>query len=453
MSMSPHLAPRLVPFHSQTSRFASGESTPRAFLEACIERIETLEPSIGAFVTMDLKAARLASDASSARWKDGKPLSAIDGMPVGVKDIIETADLPTQMGSPLYDSYQPRFDAASVSGLHELGAVVVGKTVTTEFASSQPRGTRNPWDTRRTPGGSSSGSAASVGAGMLPVGLGTQVVGSIVRPAGFCGVVGYKPSIGAINRGGSMDFLSQSCTGTLAASLEDAWLTARLIAGVVGGDPGHAPLDGPEAPPPPVRPQSVGLLHTSGWDLASDAAKADLERAIAELRAAGIRVETRKTLPELDALEQVLPEAEPVTRDINAWEWRWPLNVLAARDKAALSPSMQERAMAMNRLTAAHYKAQLQRREEIRALHAKLIGSVDALISLTAPGAAPIGLDSTGNPIFVVPGSLLGVPVVTLPLLRDAGLPVGLQIIGYRHRDAALFSLAAWLRGAVTASA
>ena len=436
-------APTMAPYHENTAAFRDGTRTPRDFLEACIERITELEPSVGAFVSLDLDAARAASDQSSARWAAGTPASPIDGMPVGIKDIIETADLPTKMGSPIFEQYRPWFDSASVSALREAGAVVVGKTVTTEFAATQPRGTRNPWDLARTPGGSSSGSAASVGCGMLPAALGTQVVGSIIRPSGFCGVVGFKPSLGALNRGGSLDLLSQSCTGVLAASLGDAWLTARAIAERVGGDPGYAPLAGPDAPPAPRRPTCVALLRTDGWAIATSDAKAELLRAAEALRAAGINVISADDTPDIAALEAALPEAEPVTRTINAWEWRWPLNVFGRRDHAALSPSIQERMEAMARLTADDYVRALQRREEIRTLHARLLAHADCAISLTAPGAAPVGLGSTGNPIFVVPGSLLGVPVVTLPKLADGGLPLGLQLIGYRGRDADLFALAA----------
>ena len=259
--------PQRRPFLARTKDFADGQDSPIVVLADCLAEIALREPSVGAFTTLNLVAARAAAEASTARWKAGKPLSAIDGMVVGVKDMIDTADMVTGMGSPLYDGYTPRFDSASVQGLRAAGAVVLGKTVTTEFASLQPRGTRNPWDASRTPGGSSSGSAAAVGGGMLCGALGTQVVGSILRPAGFCGAYGFKPSIGGINRGGSLDFLSQSVTGTIAATLADAWAMARVIAGQVGGDPGYPGLVGPPTLPAPARPARLALLRTPGWDL------------------------------------------------------------------------------------------------------------------------------------------------------------------------------------------
>jgi Asp-tRNA(Asn)/Glu-tRNA(Gln) amidotransferase A subunit family amidase len=168
-------------------------------------------------------------------------------------------------GSPLFVGCRTGRDAASVAALREAGAVILGKVVTTEFAASEPRGTRNPWDRERTPGGSSSGSAAAVACGMVPAALGTQVVGSILRPASFCGCVGFKPSVGRINRGGSYDYFSQSCTGVLAASLEDAWLVAVNIAARAGGDPGYPGLQGPAEPPAPRRPRTLAVLQTSGW--------------------------------------------------------------------------------------------------------------------------------------------------------------------------------------------
>jgi len=177
-------SPQLLPFFSAAAAFAAGGDTPRAFLERCLERLAEYEPTVQAFVCHDIAAARSAADRATERWRAGRSLSPIDGMPIGIKDIIETVDMPTGQGSPLWEETRTGRDAASVAALREAGAVILGKTVTTEFASSEPLGlTRNPWDPPRTPGGSSSGSAAAVGCGMVPAALGTQVVGSIIRPA------------------------------------------------------------------------------------------------------------------------------------------------------------------------------------------------------------------------------------------------------------------------------
>jgi Asp-tRNA(Asn)/Glu-tRNA(Gln) amidotransferase A subunit family amidase len=444
--------PTLAPFFVRRSEIDMHAVTPRDILERSLELIEQWERAVGAWVVLGVEAARVAADRSTARWKSGQPLSPIDGMPVGVKDIIDTADLPTQMGSPLYDNYRPRFDAATVSALRAAGAVILGKTVTTEFASTEPRGTRNPWDARRTPGGSSSGSAAAVATGMVSAALGTQVVGSTIRPAGFCGCYGYKPTYGAINRGGSLDFLSQSCTGVIAASLADTWLVAREMASRVGGDPGYPPLIGPRLPPAARRAKTVAVLETPGWAVTTDAARAQLDRAVRALRDAGIGIITRRDEPQFDALETALHEAEQVTREINSWEWRWPLNVLCERDADSITPATRERRRFAEAMAPEDYVRLLARRDEIRHLHAQLIGRIDAAITLTAPGAAPLGIHHTGNPIFVLPGSLLGVPAITLPKLRDDGVPLGLQLLGFPGQDAALFEIAADLDSCVPAT-
>ena len=215
---------------------------------------------------------------STARWRAGKPLSAIDGMPVGIKDIIETVDMPTEMGSPLFAGWRSEKDAACVRALRDAGAVILGKTVTTEFAASEPRGTRNPWNIAHTPGGSSSGSAASVAAGIVSAALGTQVISSTVRPASYCGCVGFKPTVNALNRQGSHDYQSQSCTGILGASLEDVWQVAHEIVARVGGDAGTPGLQGPDKAPAAKKPRSLAVLETAGWDAASAGAKACLAR-------------------------------------------------------------------------------------------------------------------------------------------------------------------------------
>ena len=256
MNAGDALTPRRRPFHSATADFASGVDSPREFLERCIAALDAWEPKIAAFVALDLAAARAAADRSTGRWLAGKPLSPIDGMPIGVKDIIETIDMPTGAGSPLFDGFRSGRDSASVAALREAGAVILGKTVTTEFAWMEPRGARNPWDQTRTPGGSSSGSAAAVAVGAVSVGLASQVLGSILRPASFCGCFGFKPTVGAINRGGSHDALSQSTHGPIAASLADAWRVAYEVSRRAGGDPGFPGLYGPPTLPSPLKPRA-----------------------------------------------------------------------------------------------------------------------------------------------------------------------------------------------------
>jgi len=441
--------PQRRPYVSRTASFASGADSPVLVLEECLAEIGQREVEVGAFTTIDAAKARASAAASAARWRADKPLSVIDGMPVGVKDMIDTADMVTGMGSPLFDGYRPLFDAASVQGLREAGAVIVGKTVTTEFASSHPRGTRNPWDLRRTPGGSSSGSAAAVGCGMLCGGLGTQVVGSILRPSGFCGAYGFKPSVGGINRGGSLDYLSQSVTGTIAASLADAWAMARVIADRVGGDPGYPGLIGPLTLPPSRRPVRLALLRTAGWPTLAAPARASLEAAVDRLRSVGVAVLTPEDNLALATVEEATADALEVTMGINAYEWRWPLGSFVARDGSVLSASALERHARSHTMTQAEYATLLTRRDRARTTYAELSEQVDAVISVTAPGAAPVGLETTGNPIFVVPGSMLGAPGVSLPLLDDGGLPLGLQVLGFPQKDTKMLAVAGWIEEAL----
>ena len=431
--------------------FKSGKDTPRAFLERCLASVEEFEPVVGAFVHLDIDAAVAAAKLSSERWRRGQPLSRIDGMPVGIKDIIETIDMPTQCGSPVFEGWHSGRDAASVAALRQAGAVILGKTVSTEFAATVARGTRNPWDPQRTPGGSSSGSAAAVASGMVSAAIGTQVIGSILRPASFCGVVGFKPSIGAINRGGSHDGLSQSAHGPLAASLQDAWIVAREIANRAGGDPGYPGLYGPEEPPPPRPAKRLALLETSGWSVAEPEARAAFEAAVEKIRAAGVEVVDRRSHAGIAALETALERVMLVSRQINGWESIWPLNTYRAKDPSKVSDVMLARLAEAEAMTLDDYRALLVEREHIRGEYAKLEAHCDAAVTLSAPGPAPLGLASTGNSVFNVPSSLLGVPAISLPLLSVDGLPLGFQAMGYLHGDAALFSAAAWLRDLLTA--
>lgn len=437
--------PEMRPFHPATAAFESGGDTPRAFLDRCLQAVRELEPDVGAFVHMDVEAAIAAAERSTERWRGGKPLSRIDGMPIGVKDIIETADMPTQMGSPIYANWRSGRDAASVAALREAGAVILGKTVTTEFAATVPRGTRNPWDARRTPGGSSSGSAAAVATGMVSAALGTQVIGSILRPSSFCGCVGFKPTIGAINRGGSHDGLSQSVHGPLAACLDDAWIVAREIADRVGGDPGFAGLNGPSEVPSARAPARLAVLETAGWTVAEASAKAALDAAAARVEAAGVEVIRRAGHQGIAQIESSIAPAMQVSRRINAWETVWPLNTYRALNPDKLSPVMLERSAEGDAMSLDEYRALLGERERVRASYARLSETFDAVLTLSAPGPAPIGLESTGNPVFNVPATLLGVPALSLPLLSVDDLPLGLQVIGFHDADAALFSVAAWL--------
>ena len=425
-----------------TPDFAAGKDSPAAFLERCLTDLDAREPQVQAFVCHDAHNARALADAASRRWKEGRPLSPIDGMPIGVKDVIETADMPTGMGSPLFAGWRSGRDSASVKALREAGAIILGKTVTTEFATVHPGPTRNPGDFARTPGGSSSGSAAAVAAGMVSAALGTQVVGSILRPASYCGCVGFKPSVGAVNRGGSHDFCSQSVQGVLAATLGDAWQVLTEIVARAGGDPGWPGLAGPTSLPSRRTPRTVAVLETPGWSDASEAAKAALHDACTALAAGGVSVLHRFDRPEIEAVERALAETQRLTRVINTWESRWPTNIYRERDAAKLSQHMHQRLKEAEGMTIDDYRDALHRRAAVRRTYEALSGIADLCITLAASGAAPIGIESTGNPVFAAPSSLFGVPALSLPLLEDESLPLGLQALGFEQRDADLFGYA-----------
>jgi Asp-tRNA(Asn)/Glu-tRNA(Gln) amidotransferase A subunit family amidase len=441
--------PTLRSYLAATADFVSGGQSPRQFLEGSLELLAQWEPRIGAFVATDLRAARAAAEQASERWRAGRPRSAIDGMPIGIKDIIETVDLPTQMGSPLFDGWRSEKDAASVRALRDAGAVIIGKTVTTEFAASEPRGTRNPWNTAHTPGGSSSGSAAAVAVGILSAALGTQVIGSTIRPASFCGCFGFKPSVNALNRQGSHDYQSQSCTGILGASLADVWQVAHEIVARVGGDAGTPGLQGPDTLPAAQKPRRLAVLETAGWDDAPIAAKQRFNECVMRLRATGIEIRTRHNDDKVAALETDLFHAAELSHRCNGWETRWFFRTMRDRDVAKLSRNALERAEKYEDLTLADHRADLTQRARVRAVHAELAANCDACIALAAPGGAPEGLTSTGSPEFAVPASLLGVPALSLPVFEVGGMPLGLQVIGFFDRDANAFAIASWIASAL----
>jgi len=445
-AMQEQTKPVMRSYLAAARNFASGKDTPLQFLERSLALFEVWEPRIDAFVRTNLLEARAAAERSAERWRAGNPRSPIDGMPIGIKDIIETVDMPTEMGSPLFAGWRSEKDAASVRALRDAGAVIFGKTVTTEFAASEPRGTRNPWNTAHTPGGSSSGSAAAVAAGVVSAALGTQVIGSTIRPASFCGCVGFKPSVNALNREGSHDYQSQSCTGILGASLEDVWQVACEIASRVGGDAGTPGLQGPDVVPPARKPRRLAVLETAGWNSASAGAKAELDECVKRLKSAGIEIRTRHNDDKVAALETDLVNAAELSHRCNGFETRWFFRAMRDRDATKLSRNIMERSQKYEDLTLAEHRADLKERTRVRSVHAELAADCDAAIALAAPSGAPEGIGFTGNPEFAVPASLLGVPA--LSLFAVGGMPLGLQVIGYFDRDAEAFAIASWLTSA-----
>lgn len=435
----------LTPYQAETKKFQAGTDTPRDYLERTIARLEETEPRLRAFASLAIPRARIAADMASRRWKAGTPLSPIDGMPIGIKDVIETFDLPTAMGSPTYDGWRSGRDAASVFALRDAGAVILGKTKTTEYAGSYPTDTRNPHDYERTSGGSSAGSAAAVGAGVVPAALGTQVMGSIIRPSSFCGAFGYKPTVGGINRGGSHDYQSHSCIGVIGASLEDMWATAHAIVERAGGDPGAMGLVGTRELNGPARPATLVLFETPGWNSATEQARAGLMARVDALGKQGVRILSRHDDARVRDLETALTDIRELGLDIFGFESRWPANSAMYQDRLGLSPLIHDRMQRAAALGLEGYRARLERRAALRAQFEAIAREVDAFITLSAPGAAPRGIQWTGDPIFNVSASVLGAPAVSLPVLADDGMPLGLQLMGAQHRDQHVFETAQWV--------
>ena len=247
----------------------------------------------------------------------------------------------------------------------------------------QPRATRNPWDLTRTPGGSSSGSAAAVAVGAISVGIGTQVFGSIVRPSSFCGCFGFKPTVGAINRGGSHDALSQSTHGPIAASLPEAWQVAYEISRRAGGDPGYPGLYGPPTCPAPSKPRRLAVLETDGWAVATAAAKEALQAASAKLKSAGVTLLSRHENEKIAAVEDAIHDARELSHNIIAWESRWPLNTYRARDMSKLSQPMHDLSVRAEALTLDDYRRDIKERDRRRAVYQALAEEFDACLTLS----------------------------------------------------------------------
>ena len=321
MTYSPQLFEPLT-FFDMTPRFRDGSDTPRAYLERCLAVIADREPVVKAWVVLNPSGAREAADASTERYRRGRPISSIDGMPIGIKDLIETKDMPTGHGCAAFAGNYPRRDSAIVRALRDAGAVILGKTVTTEMGGAFPGPTTNPFDPGRTPGGSSSGSAAVIGACMVPAAIGTQVGGSLIRPASYCGNCGLKPTMGALHRGERQGY-SQSHVGVHAGSLADMWHVAMEIARRAGGDPGHPGLFGAPDLCPALQPARLIVMETAGWAGLDAETREGFDRILAALRDAGVEVLSATDDPLIEAFEHGIAEAKGITTDICDWENRW----------------------------------------------------------------------------------------------------------------------------------
>ena len=451
--MIPYADYKPLTFHDAARRFTDGNDSPRAYLERCLETIAAREPVVKALTALNESGARAAADASGARWKAGKPLSLIDGMPIAIKDLLETKDMPTEMGCAAMKGNFPKRDNAGVWALRQAGAVILAKTVTAELGGSHPGPPTNPFDPKRTPGGSSSGSAAAVGANMVPAAIGTQVGGSIIRPAAYCGNFALKPTQGGINRGERLA-TSQSTHGPHAGCLEDMWQIAIEIAKRCGGDRGALGLMGPDTLPAAIKPNRLIVLQTEGWPELDAASKAAFAELLSRLRAAGVTLIHRTDHPLVEALEQAIANGRAICNGVTSWENRWYQRGILDNAPGGISARGQATLKRAETMTPDEYRANLLLRQHAQLAHMAVASLADAAITLSCPGPAPIWSGDvpgqplaprpTGDFVFNAPSSMLFAPVVTVPLMSVGGMPVGAQLMGQQHEDARMAGLARW---------
>jgi Asp-tRNA(Asn)/Glu-tRNA(Gln) amidotransferase A subunit family amidase len=422
--------------HIRDGRIKSAE-----LVHDCIARIDEVEADVGAWTFLDRDLAMRQAEAADLHRMQGKSLGPLHGVPIGIKDILDTNDMPTELGSPVWAGRTPRRDAFAVARLRADGAIILGKTVTTEYAYFHPGKTRNPHDHARTPGGSSSGSAAAVAAYMVPGAVGTQTNGSVIRPAAFCGVVGFKPTHGLVPRSGALT-MSRSLDqiGVFTRSVEDAGLLAESIVGFDEEDPDTRPVSRPPfaavaASEPPLPPR-FAFVKSPVWDQADPVTR----------EAFGALAETLgEAVSEVD-LSPGFARAVDFHRIVMEVEMSHNLK----RDYEKFGDRLSEKLRSLIERGRGHrgvdYMDAVAAAAPLYASLDEVFNEYDAILTPAAPGEPPVGLESTGNPIFCTIWTYLGTPALSLPLLQsEAGLPIGVQIVGRRGFDARLLRTGRWL--------
>jgi len=422
-------------------RLASGALKAVEVAKATVAHIEATEPDVGAWAWFDPDYVMGQAEILDNYRASGRAVGPLHGVPVGVKDIIDTAKIPTENGSPLDAGRVPTNDAYIVGRLKQAGAIIAGKTVTTQLAFMDPGKTRNPRNLKHTPGGSSSGSAAAVSAGMVPLAIGSQTGGSVIRPAAFCGVVGFKPTYGAIPRTGMLaQAPSLDTVGVIAQTVEDAGLVAQNLFGFDASDKATSFAPAPNLfevakSAPPVRP-TLAFVRQPAWELADDETKSAFKELTEFLGEDCLEVGLPNAFTEAMIGQRHIQLAE-LTKSYYSYARRGA-DQLGARLTAAMKDG--------NEISARDYIAALDWSEILNAALDEIFDRFDAIITPAAPGFAPEGYLNGGDPAFNGLWTMCGVPAVTIPVLEAGnGLPMGVQVIGRRGDDGRTLRTARWL--------
>jgi Asp-tRNA(Asn)/Glu-tRNA(Gln) amidotransferase A subunit family amidase len=419
----------------------AGRTTATELVEDCLARIDEVDADIQAWAFLDRDHVRAQAQALDLRRAQGDAVGPLHGVPIGIKDIFDTSDYPTEFGSPLWAGRTPRHDAAAVARLRASGAIIMGKTVTTEYAYFHPGKTRNPHDRERTPGGSSSGSAAAVAAHMVPGAIGSQTNGSTIRPAAYCGVVGFKPSHGLIPRTGAL-LLSRTLdqVGTFTRTVEDAALLAESLAGYDPDDPdtrpvAHPPFVAVAASEPPLPPR-LAFVKSPVWEHAEPVMQEAFGELVEALGEAAVEVDLGASFGRALDFHRTVMEVEMAHNFHRDYE----------RGRSQLSGKLCQLIERGRTYPAVEYTGAVAAIPALNRGLDELFNEYDAILTPAAPGEAPLGLDSTGSPIFCTLWTYLGLPAITVPLMRsEAGLPLGVQLVARRGNDARLLRTARWL--------
>ena len=418
-----------------------GAVTSEQLVQACLARVREAEPQVQAWQHLDEEHARAQARARDLDRSEGHPTGPLHGVPVGIKDIIDTCDMPTEDGTVLHAGRMPTRDAAVVAALRAAGAVIMGKTVTTECATYSPGKTRNPHNAAHTPGGSSSGSAAAVAAGMVPLALGSQTNGSVIRPASFCGVYGFKPTHGLIPRTGILK-LSRTLdhVGVFARSIDDVALVAETLVGSDVDDPDTRPraaiqfreLAAQEPPLPPL----LGFVKPPVWDRAAPETKEAFRELAAQMSESIVEIELPASTAGMLDWHRTIMEAEMAANLDREYE----------QGRERLSESLRSQLARGREIRALDYQRAVARIGLLNAAFDEIFERCDAFVTPSAAGTAPRGLESTGDPSFCTLWTFCGMPAVNLPLMQgENGLPLGVQLVGPRQSDARLLRTARWL--------